>query len=179
MNREAFLVYIDKVLGPTLRPGDIVVMDNLPAHKGDQVRALIEARQARLMMPPHYSPDLNPIELAFSKFKALLRSAGERTVEALWSCLTDTIPNLSRSAMHRCLQRHGISRLPAGEAKEKHERFNSCYVGYVHIDSYELGHADGRLVMFLAIDRVQKTPETSSSTTAPEQWTAQHSCKTS
>ncbi len=84
MNREAFLVYVDRILGPTLQPGDIVVMDNLPAHKGDQVRALIQARGARLMYLPPYSPDLNPIELAFAKLKALLRKAAERTVPALW-----------------------------------------------------------------------------------------------
>ena len=84
MNREAFLVYIHKVLGPTLKPGDIVVMDNLPAHKGEAVRQAIEATGAvRLLLPP-YSPDLNPIELAFSKLKGRLRKAAERTVGALW-----------------------------------------------------------------------------------------------
>jgi transposase len=84
MNREAFLVYIDKILGPTLKPGDIVIMDNLPAHKGEAVRKAIEATGAvRLLLPP-YSPDLNPIELAFAKLKALLRKAAERTVGALW-----------------------------------------------------------------------------------------------
>ncbi len=84
MNREAFLVYIDKILGPTLKPGDIVIMDNLPAHKGEAVRQAIEATGATLMLLPPYSPDLNPIELAFSKLKALLRKAAERTVGALW-----------------------------------------------------------------------------------------------
>jgi len=84
MNREAFLVYIDKVLGPTLSEGDIVVMDNLPAHKGEAVRSRIEAAGAKLLLLPPYSPDLNPIELAFSKLKALLRKAAERTVGALW-----------------------------------------------------------------------------------------------
>lgn len=84
MTRQAFLVYIDKVLGPTLKPGDIVVMDNLPAHKGEDVRKAIEATGAvRLLLPP-YSPDLNPIELAFSKLKALLRKAAERNIGALW-----------------------------------------------------------------------------------------------
>ena len=84
MNRDAFLVYIDKILGPTLKPGDIVIMDNLPAHKGEAVRKAIEATGAvRLLLPP-YSPDLNPIELVFSKLKALLRKAAERTVGALW-----------------------------------------------------------------------------------------------
>ena len=71
-------------------------------------------------------------------------------------CLKDTIPNLSRSALHRCLQRHGISRLPAGETTEKRKRFKTYEIGYVHIDSCELRHADGKLVMFLAIDRVSK-----------------------
>ena len=71
-------------------------------------------------------------------------------------CLKDTIPNLSRSALHRCLQRHDISRLPAGEATEKPKRFKTYEIGYVHIDSCELRHADGKLVMFLAIDRVSK-----------------------
>ncbi len=71
-------------------------------------------------------------------------------------CLRDTIPNLSRSALHRCLQRHGISRLPVEESKTQRKRFKTYEIGYVHIDSCELRHADGRLVMFLAIDRVSK-----------------------
>jgi len=71
-------------------------------------------------------------------------------------CLRDTIPNLSRSALHRCLQRHGISRLPVEETKEQRKRFKTYEIGYVHIDSCELRHADGKLVMFLAIDRVSK-----------------------
>ena len=84
MNRDAFLVYVDKVLGPTLSEGDVVVMDNLPAHKGDEVKALVEARGASLVFLPPYSPDLNPIELAFAKLKGQLRRAAERTVGALW-----------------------------------------------------------------------------------------------
>jgi transposase-like protein len=71
-------------------------------------------------------------------------------------CLKDTIPNLSRSALHRCLQRHGISRLPIEETRTQRKRFKTYEIGYVHIDSCELRHADGRLVMFLAIDRVSK-----------------------
>lgn len=70
--------------------------------------------------------------------------------------LRDTIPNLSRSALHRCLQRHGISRLPVEETKEQRKRFKTYEIGYVHIDSCELRHTDGKLVMFLAIDRVSK-----------------------
>ena len=84
MNRDAFLVYVEKELGPTLRPDDLVVMDNLPAHKGEKVQALIEARGARLLFLPPYSPDLNPIELAFAKLKTLLRKAAERTRDGLW-----------------------------------------------------------------------------------------------
>jgi len=71
-------------------------------------------------------------------------------------CLRDTIPNLSRSALHRCLQGHGISRLPVEETKEQRRRFKAYEIGYVYIDSCELRHADGKLVMFLAIDRVSK-----------------------
>ena len=90
MNREAFLIYVKHFLAPTLTPGDIVIMDNLPAHKGADVRRSIEATGARLMFLPPYSPDFNPIENAFAKLKALLRKAAERTVEGLWR----TIGNL-------------------------------------------------------------------------------------
>jgi transposase len=71
------------VLAPTLRAGDIVVMDNLSSHKRASVRAMIEARGARLAFLPPYSPDFNPIEMAFAKLKALLRKAAERTVDGL------------------------------------------------------------------------------------------------
>ena len=71
-------------------------------------------------------------------------------------CLRDTLPNLSRSALHRCLQRHGISRLPVDQVKDQRKRFKTYEIGYVHIDSAELRHADGKLIMFLAIDRVSK-----------------------
>lgn len=84
MNRNAFEAYVERFLAPTLAEGDTVVMDNLPAHKGDKVRELIEARGARLLLLPPYSPDLNPIEMAFSKLKALLRKAAERSVAGLW-----------------------------------------------------------------------------------------------
>jgi transposase-like protein len=77
-------------------------------------------------------------------------------LDDLLGCLKDTIPNLSRSALHRCLQRHGISRLPTGEATEKRRLFKTYDIGYIHIDSCELSHANGKLVLFLAIDRVSK-----------------------
>jgi transposase len=79
INGEIFRVYVERVLVPTLRPGDIVVMDNLGSHKGATVRAAIEAVGAELRFLPPYSPDFNPIENAFSKLKALLRRAAART----------------------------------------------------------------------------------------------------
>jgi len=75
INRAAFQAYVDRVLMPELTPGDIVVMDNLGSHKGPAVRSAIEAAGARLLFLPPYSPDFNPIEIAFSKLKALLRKA--------------------------------------------------------------------------------------------------------
>ncbi len=77
-------------------------------------------------------------------------------LDDVMGCLKDTIPNLSRSALHRCLQRHGISRLPKAEIAETRKRFKTYEIGYVHIDSCELRHAEGKLVMFLAIDRISK-----------------------
>jgi transposase len=81
MDGPAFLAWIEQMLAPTLEPGDIVVMDNLPAHKPDAVRTAIEATGATLRYLPPYSPDLNPIEMAFSKFKALLKKAAARTIQ--------------------------------------------------------------------------------------------------
>jgi len=80
---EVFEVYLERVLAPALEPGQIVVMDNLSSHKGPRVRELIEGRGCELMYLPPYSPDLNPIEEAFAKLKALMRRAGARTREAL------------------------------------------------------------------------------------------------
>jgi transposase len=85
MNGAAFLAYVQQVLVQELKPGDIVIMDNLSAHKGYQVRDAIEAAGARLLYLPPYSPDFNPIENAFAKLKALLRQAGERSVEGRMS----------------------------------------------------------------------------------------------
>ena len=82
--RDAFEVYVEKVLVPELSPGDVVVMVNLSSHKGPIVRALIEKAGAILLYLPPYSPDFNPIENAFAKLKALLRKAAERTIEGLW-----------------------------------------------------------------------------------------------
>ena len=87
INRDAFQAYVERVLVPELIPGDIVVMDNLGSHKGPAVRAAIAAAGARLLFLPPYSPDFNPIEMAFSKLKALLRKAAARTVEGLWAAI--------------------------------------------------------------------------------------------
>jgi transposase len=87
MTGELFEAYVRQQLAPVLRPGSVVVMDNLACHKRPGVRRAIEAAGCDLLLLPPYSPDLNPIELAFSKLKWLLRSAGERTVEGLWSFL--------------------------------------------------------------------------------------------
>jgi transposase len=87
IDRAAFETYVAKVLVPELAKGDIVVMDNLSSHKGPRVRELIEAAGASLLYLPPYSPDLNPIEMAFSKLKALLRKAAERTIPALWDAI--------------------------------------------------------------------------------------------
>jgi len=87
INGELFQAYVDQVLVPELRPGDIVVMDNLGSHKGAGVREAIEAAGASLLYLPPYSPDFNPIENAFAKLKAMLRKASERTVEGLWSAI--------------------------------------------------------------------------------------------
>jgi transposase len=84
VNGEIFLAYVEQQLAPTLRPGDIVIMDNLSSHKRAGVRETIEKVGATLMFLPPYSPDFNPIEQAFAKFKWLLKSAAERTVDALW-----------------------------------------------------------------------------------------------
>ncbi len=84
VNGDLFLAYVEQHLVPTLEPGDIVIMDNLSSHKRAGVREAIESVGASLKYLPPYSPDLNPIEQAFSKFKWLLKSAAERTVDALW-----------------------------------------------------------------------------------------------
>lgn len=91
MNGHAFLTYVEKVLVPVLKPGDIVVMDNLAAHKVEGIRQLIEAASAQLVYLPPYSPDLNPIEMAFAKLKALLRRAAARSRDALWDKIAEVL----------------------------------------------------------------------------------------
>jgi transposase len=95
MHGAAFLAYIEQVLVPALRPGDIVVMDNLPAHRPTAVRRAIENAGAELRFLPPYSPDFNPIEMAFSKIKALLKKAAARTVTDLWAAIAGAIDAIS------------------------------------------------------------------------------------
>ena len=87
INGAIFVAYVEQVLAPTLRPGDLVVMDNLSSHKVTGVREAIEARGASLIYLPPYSPDLNPIEQAFAKLKGLLRAEAARTVDDLWNAI--------------------------------------------------------------------------------------------
>ena len=91
MHGAAFLAYVEQVLVPELTPGDIVVMDNLPAHKVAGVRHAIETAGAQLLYLPPYSPDFNPIEMAFSKLKALLRKTAARTLNDLWDAIAKAI----------------------------------------------------------------------------------------
>jgi transposase len=86
-----FLGYVEQVLVPTLKPGDVVILDNLPAHKGSAVREAVEAAGATLLFLPPYSPDFNPIENAFAKLKALLRKAAARTIDELWTVIGNSL----------------------------------------------------------------------------------------
>ena len=95
MNGDAFRAYVEQVLVPTLEPGDIVVMDNLPAHKNAAIRAAIQTKGATLRYLPPYSPDFNPIENAFAKLKALLRKAQARTRDDLWSAIAGALTHFS------------------------------------------------------------------------------------
>lgn len=95
MTGEWFLAYVEQVLVPTLRPGDVVILDNLPAHKGIAARLAIEAAGARMLFLPPYSPDFNPIENAFSKLKSILRKSAARSVAELWDAIRDALPRFT------------------------------------------------------------------------------------
>ena len=106
MTGIGFLAYVEQVLAPILAPGDIVILDNLPAHKPVAIRQAIEAAGAEMVFLPPYSPDFNPIEMAFSKIKALLKKAAARSVLALWDAIREAIdavtPNDARSYFTAC-----------------------------------------------------------------------------
>ncbi len=84
MTKEIFEIYVETQLAPTLDPGDVVILDNLPSHKSEKAKAILKQRGAWFLFLPPYSPDLNPIEMAFSKLKAHLRRIGARTIDDLW-----------------------------------------------------------------------------------------------
>lgn len=116
INGRVFLAYVRQQLVPTLRPGDIVVMDNLASHKVAGVREAIEGVGAKVVYLPPYSPDLNPIELVFSKLKRLLRSAGERTVEGLWNLLGQVMDRFPAPECGRYLAHCGYRPAPDAAA---------------------------------------------------------------
>lgn len=107
MTGPAFLAYVQQVLAPTLRRGHIVVLDNLPAHKISEVRAAIRAAGAQFFLLPPYSPDLNPIEMAFAKLKTLLRQASERTVDGLWRRIGELLDHFTPDECTSYLQAAG------------------------------------------------------------------------
>jgi transposase len=107
---DVFLIYMRDVLCPELKPGDVVVMDNLGAHKVEGVREAIEAVGASLVYLPPYSPDLNPVEQAFAKLKALLRSEAARTVEALWAAVGRLVAGFPAAECIRYLAHCGYGR---------------------------------------------------------------------
>ena len=87
MNRDIFDTYVETQLAPVLRPGDVVILDNLSSHKSERAAQAIQARGAWMLFLPPYSPDLNPIEMAFAKLKAHLRATAARTIDALWKAI--------------------------------------------------------------------------------------------
>ncbi len=87
MNRRIFETYVETQLAPTLQPGDVVILDNLSSHKSEKAKAILKERGAWFLFLPPYSPDLNPIEMAFAKLKAHLRRIGARTIDALWKAV--------------------------------------------------------------------------------------------
>ena len=110
VNGDVFLAYVRQVLVPTLRPGDIVIMDNLSSHKIAGVRETIEATGAELRYLPPYSPDLNPIEQLFAKLKALLRKIAVRSVEALWTAIGQLIAQFQPEECINYLRNSGYVR---------------------------------------------------------------------
>jgi transposase len=109
MNGVIFRVYVERILAPTLVPGDMVILDNLSSHKGDEVRQMIEARGAQRIFLPPYSPDLNPIELAFSKLKALLRKAAERSIDDLWWRIGEILDHVTPEECRNYLRHAGYA----------------------------------------------------------------------
>jgi transposase len=110
INGDMFLAYVEQTLAPALRQGDLVVMDNLSSHKVAGVETAIKAAGASVLYLPAYSPDLNPIEMAFAKLKALLRAKALRTVEALWNALGGLLGCISATECANYLRHAGYFR---------------------------------------------------------------------
>ena len=106
---DVFNAFVEKVLAPELRAGDVVVLDNLSSHKSDKARRLIESRGARLEFLPPYSPDLNPIEMVFAKIKQRLRSLACRTVDALWRSMQAVLDTVTASDAANCFRHCGYT----------------------------------------------------------------------
>ena len=115
MNGDLFVAYVERMLVPTLKVGDVVVMDNLACHKRAEVRAAIEGAGCRLLYLPPYSPDLNPIEPAYAKLKALLRKARERTVAGLETFLGNAVDDFSPQECPNYFSHCGYSDTPTGK----------------------------------------------------------------
>ena len=109
INGERFRLYVEKVLLPTLRPGDIVIMDNLGSHKSQAVRRMIRSAGAKLFFLPKYSPDLNPIEQVFAKLKHLLRKAQARSVEAVCAAIGEALDAFTPEECRRYLKNAGYA----------------------------------------------------------------------
>ncbi len=107
INGAVFLAWVRQQLAPTLKTGDVVIMDNLQVHKVSGVREAIAAAGARVLYLPPYSPDLNPIENAFSKFKWLVKSASTRTVEALWQCCGQLVEHFGETECRNYIRHCG------------------------------------------------------------------------
>jgi transposase len=109
MNGDIFVEYVRQCLAPSPRPGDIVVIDNLPAHKRDEARTIVEAAGATLRYLPPYSPDLNPIEQSFAKLKAHLRKAKERTIPALYDRIGQALETFQPSEFRNYFRKSGYA----------------------------------------------------------------------
>lgn len=109
VNGDVFEAFVKQVLVPQLRPGDVVILDNLSSHKRESIRASIEKAEATLLFLPPYSPDLNPIEMIFSKIKQLLRSMACRTREALWNAMQSVLNQVSASHAANCFRHCGYT----------------------------------------------------------------------
>jgi len=109
VNGDVFEAFVEQVLVPELRPGDVVILDNLSSHKSGRTRRLVESRGARLEFLPPYSPDLNPIEMVFAKVKQLLRSMACRTRDALWTAMQSVLDAVTPSDAANCFRHCGYT----------------------------------------------------------------------